>query len=559
MKKITFLFLLLSVLSVTETFAQSDYYACIPSDGSTSGNARAPHGRFRYQRGVVLIKPTEMTASGIINGDVINSIAFNYLVAQDLTTNGTLTLYLQNTADVTNLKSTTWATAITGMTTVSTGAVTVPNTAGNAIYNFSGGSPFSYTGGGVYVAFDYQNAANPLPTTFATIDCNSTGLTGGFKGAQSDTAIPTAIAASNFRPVILLGKLVACARPINLGFNLPTLNSAALTFDVTAGGTVDLEYGAYGYTQGTGGTSVINVTSPYSLTGLSPSSTYDFYVRKNCGGGTYSTWAGPYPFYTLFQPTDPTYTTSFEQEDFPYIGWGLAGGTPPGSDWQFGYFGPPSVTNTLTQDGNTSIYSLSVVTAAAADNWIFSRGLNLSVGTVVTISFYTRNYQAASSTGTSSYNVTVGNAQNVAAQTTIVGTEVNNASATWVLKTYNFTPSSNGVYYFGIQNVSPANAVGQQALFIDNLTVTQVLSTNEFLLSKISVLPNPAKDLITITNDSSAIVSTVEMTDLNGRVVKNQKINAMQGQVSIGDLSTGVYMMKIATDQGTVTKKIVKE
>ena len=76
MKKITFLFLLFSVLSITETYAQSDFYTCIPSDGSTSGNARAPHGRFRYQRGVVLIKATEMAASGIVNNDVINSIAF---------------------------------------------------------------------------------------------------------------------------------------------------------------------------------------------------------------------------------------------------------------------------------------------------------------------------------------------------------------------------------------------------------------------------------------------------------------------------------------------------
>ncbi len=557
MKKITFLFLLFSVLSITETYAQSDFYTCIPSDGSTSGNARAPHGRFRYQRGVVLIKATEMAASGIVNNDVINSIAFNYLVAQDVITNGTMTLYLQNTADVTNLKSLTWAT--TGMTTVSNGAVIVPNTVGNAIYNFSGGSPFTYTGGGVYVAFDYQNAANPLPTTFVTVDCNSTGLASGYKGAQSDTAIPTTIAASSFRPVILLGKLVTCARPNNLGFNTPTLNSAILTYNVTAGGSVDLEYGPYGYTQGTGGTSVLSITSPYTLTGLSPSSTYDYYVRKNCGGGTYSTWAGPYPFHTLFEPANPTYTTSFEQEDFPYIGWSLISGTPPGNDWQFGYFGPPSVTNTLTQDGNTSVYSLSGITATAANNWIISRGINLTAGSTTTISFYTRNYQAATSTGTSSYNVTVGTGQTIVAQATTVATEVNNAVLTWVQKTYTYTPPSTGVYYFGIQNVSPANAVGQQALFLDNLSVSEVLSTRDFLLSKISVLPNPAKDVITISNDVNAIVSTVEMLDLNGRVVKTQKINAIQGQVSIGDLSTGVYMMKIATDQGTVTKKIVKE
>ena len=67
------------------------------------------------------------------------------------------------------------------------------------------------------------------------------------------------------------------------------------------------------------------------------------------------------------------------------------------------------------------------------------------------------------------------------------------------------------------------------------------MSTRDFLLSKISVLPNPAKDVITISNDVNAIVSTVEMLDLNGRVVKTQKINAIQGQVSIGDFPQSLF------------------
>ena len=49
------------------------------------------------------------------------------------------------------------------------------------------------------------------------------------------------------------------------------------------------------------------------------------------------------------------------------------------------------------------------------------------------------------------------------------------------------------------------------------------------------------------------------MTDLNGRVVMTQAVNATNGQIAIGDLATGVYMMKIATDQGTAVKKIVKQ
>ena len=561
MKKTTLLILLLSIFSFGELVAQTDYYTCLPTDGSVSANARAPHGRYRYQRGVVLIKATEMTTSGIVNADVINSIAFKYLVAQDVITNGTMTLYLQNTADLTNLKSTTWATAITGMTTVSAGAVTVPNTVGNAIFNFSGGSPFTYTGGGVYVAFDYQNATNPLPTTFASIDCNSTGLTGGFKGAQSDTAIPTAITVSNFRPVILLGKLVTCARPNNIVENIALKTTTSITGSWNSTSTTSIEYGIYGFTPGTG-TTVVGVTSPYTISGLTPSTVYDVYLRNNCGttgSPIYSAVTDVESFNTVFLPADPNYSTSFEQENFPFIGWSLVTGTPVGSDWQLGFFGPPSMTNTLTQDGNSSIYSLSGITTTPANNWLISRGVNLTVGSTVTVTFYTRNYQAASSTGTSSYNITVGTGQNVAAQTTVIGTEVNNAAITWVQKTYNYTAPSTGVYYFGIQNVSAANAIGQQALFVDNFVVTQTLSTTDFINSKLSVYPNPAKDMITISNDVNAVVSIIEITDLNGRIVKTKSLDATQGQISTSDLATGVYMMKIVTDQGTATKKIIKE
>jgi hypothetical protein len=555
MKKITLLFLFLSVLSVTEMFSQSDYYTCIPSDGSTSGNARAPHGRFRYQRGVALIKATEMTASGIVNGDVINSIAFNYLTAQDIPTNATLTLYLQNTSDATNLKNTTWATAITGMTTVSTGAITIPAAAGNVIFNFTGGSPFTYTGGGVYVAFDYQNATNPLPTVFTTVDCNSTGLTGGFKGAQSDTAVQTTIAASNFRPVILLGKSVSCARPVNLGFNTPTLNSAILTFNATSGGTVDLEYGPYNYTQGTGGTLVTNITSPYTLTGLTPSTTYDFYVRKNCGG-SYSSWAGPYPFHTLFEPTIPTYNTGFEQEDFPYIGW-LANPDNTANSWfiNFGGTGSP-----LVQEGIASAIAITP-TAAAASESLYSRGVNLTEGSSVTITYYDRNYvntTAPVSTNTASYLLTVGTTQEATSQTTVLNSTTGLSTSTFTLRTVNYTTPSTGTYYFRFQNTSPANATGTHALIIDNFTVTETLGVNEFLNSKFALYPNPTTGIVNLSNTIDATINSVEILDLNGRLINNVKVNS-DNQVNISELSKGIYMMKIISDEGTAIKKVIKE
>ncbi|HLF51358.1 fibronectin type III domain-containing protein, partial [Flavobacterium sp.] len=301
MKKLLLTYLLILITGFVAN-AQTDYYPLI-TGLSTSGNGRAPQGSQRYNRSIWLITAAEMTASGFANGSIVSSLGFYYLTAQNIPTTGNMTVYLQNTADATNTKSTTWATAITGMTTASNSSVTIPAVTGNVDFVFAGGSTFTYTGGALYIAFDYQNIAGTLSTSNVAA-CN-TDLTGGLKGAISTTVNQTTVAASNFRPETRLGKSVTCARPVNLNVVSSTLNSANLSW--TSSANVELEWGPYNFTQGSG-TTITNVSSPYTLSGLAPSSAYEYYVRTNCGG-SFSVWAGPYAFHIIFEATSPTYNT----------------------------------------------------------------------------------------------------------------------------------------------------------------------------------------------------------------------------------------------------------
>jgi len=168
------------------------------NDGSTSGNARAPQTRNVFERSVYLIKATELAAAGYTSGSSPTTIGWNYQ------TGGTagsapLVVYMQNTADTTNTKSTTWATAITGMTVVHNATTALPAAAGPFDITLTGGSPFTYTGGGLYVAFDWGQYTGTLGTT-TVVWCNSTGLVNGLLGAQSNISAPTTLAASSFRP-----------------------------------------------------------------------------------------------------------------------------------------------------------------------------------------------------------------------------------------------------------------------------------------------------------------------------------------------------------------------
>ncbi|MDI9310692.1 MAG: T9SS type A sorting domain-containing protein [Limnohabitans sp.] len=550
MKKITLKqFWLLTILLIGfSAFSQSDYYGCITNSNGNSANGRAPHGRFRYIRTAYLITPTEMTASGLVNGDVLNSIVFNYFVAQNIATTGNLTVYLQNTTDTAYSLGTNWTTAITAMTTVSNSSVTIPNTTGDVTFNFSGGSPFTYTGGGLYVAFDFQNTAGTLPTSFVSVNCNIS-LANGLAGYQSTSANGTTLTLSGFRPLTTLGKAVTCSRPTSLGFANPTLTSADLS-TVPTGTTVEIEYGPYNFTRGTG-TTITGVTSTYTLSSLTNSTAYEYYSRTDCGGGNFSAWQGPKGFYTTFTPTNPDYNTGFEYEDLPFIGW-LATPSGTANSWYLNFGGTGSP---LVQEGEFSAVAVTP-SAAAATEMMISRGINLTAGSTVTVTYYLRNYQASSSTNTASYQLAYGNSQTAVAQTNIITTETGIANTTFAQKTFNFNPASTGTYYFSFQNTSPANATGTHALVIDNFTVSEVLATKDFIADNFSIYPIPAKNTLNIKSKTTDEILKMEILDLNGRVIKKVEVT---NEINISDIQSGVYMISIITEKGKGSLKFTKE
>lgn len=179
----------------------------LDDDGTSSPNARAPIAKFVYERAVYLVRPSEMATSGLVSGD-ISSIGWSYFTAPGLVGAAPLKIYLQNTADTTNTKSTTWATAISGMTLVHDATTTLPNVVGPFEIPFSGGSTFTYTGGGVYVAFDWGPYTGSQSAVVAV--ATNIMLAGGFLGQTSNVAPPpaTLTVTSNFRPETRLAGVV---------------------------------------------------------------------------------------------------------------------------------------------------------------------------------------------------------------------------------------------------------------------------------------------------------------------------------------------------------------
>lgn len=72
---------------------------------------------------------------------------------------------------------------------------------------------------------------------------------------------------------------------------------------------------------------------------------------------------------------------------------------------------------------------------------------------------------------------------------------------------------------------------------------------------KVSIAPNPVKDELYV--ESSALIRRIEITMVNGMMVENKKVDNYSVNCHLGDCAEGVYFLRLFTDEGVITKKIV--
>ena len=85
-----------------------------------------------------------------------------------------------------------------------------------------------------------------------------------------------------------------------------TTTTASLSWPTGSSGTYTVVYGPTGFNPATSGTTVSGLTAPpLNLTGLTPGTTYQFYVTLNRAAGTNSGTAGPATFTTQILNDEP--------------------------------------------------------------------------------------------------------------------------------------------------------------------------------------------------------------------------------------------------------------
>ena len=81
------------------------------------------------------------------------------------------------------------------------------------------------------------------------------------------------------------------------------------------------------------------------------------------------------------------------------------------------------------------------------------------------------------------------------------------------------------------------------------------INKNELLAKSIKVYPVPAKDIAQIEIPLGLKVVAINLYDTNGRLLQN--LNTADRTVHISNLPSGIYVLKVSTTDGVVTKKII--
>jgi hypothetical protein len=157
-----------------------------------------------------------------------------------------------------------------------------------------------------------RGATNAFPANVSN-RLNVKGTNDNWLNSNPGTANTSGMLFNNVAPANVIGNGLtyrwappACSAPSGLATSGVTGNSVTLNWNLGAAPPAwNIEWGAPGFTPGTGsalGSQVISGSPTTSITGLTPSTTYQAYVQSDCGVDGQSTWAGPISFTTLQIP-----------------------------------------------------------------------------------------------------------------------------------------------------------------------------------------------------------------------------------------------------------------
>jgi hypothetical protein len=121
--------------------------------------------------------------------------------------------------------------------------------------------------------------------------------------------------------------------------------------------------------------------------------------------------------------------------------------------------------------------------------------------------------------------------------------------------TFTFTATGDFVVFYVR---APLAVDGANEVFYDNISLVEqaAASVNDIFSSKISIYPNPANEFIQISTDET--ITGVEVYNLIGKKVISLS-NLLENRLDVSNLSKGIYVLKVMSNDLVGSRKIIIE
>ncbi|WP_130736388.1 T9SS-dependent choice-of-anchor J family protein [Flavobacterium sp. J27] len=325
----------------------------------------------------------------------------------------------------------------------------------------------------------------------------------------------------------------SCPAPLLSSLNVTNLTTTSADLGWTESGsaaTWNIEWGVAGFTPGTGTLVTGTTTNPHNLTGLTPSTSYEFYVQADCGGDT-SVWIGPYSFYT---------------------GHCIPSGTSPDS-----YIDSFTTTNGAVNINNlTSGFSATnygnmynSMTVSQGQNGTVDFSVEIVGGSVGCAIWVDWNNDLLFQTSEVAYSTTGYGYGPFTGTITVPSGVANGDYRMRVMVDYNDSnPGDDNACSF---------SSGRGEVEDYKFTVDSALSATQFDNTNFAAYPNPVKDILNLSYSSP--ISKVQIINLLGQVVISKNIDNTTTQIDMSDLNSGAYIVNISINDTIKSIKVIKQ
>ena len=353
-----------------------------------------------------------------------------------------------------------------------------------------------------------------------------------------------------------------CIAPSALNITNLTATSVDLGWTDNAGVSLwDIEWDTAGFTPGTGTMVVGTTTNPHNLTGLLPITSYDFYVRADCGGGDLSTMTGPFNFTTTCATYVAPFTETFDGTTTPLC-WSQSATT--GGPWVFGALGAADYAAAIFDDHTANAGNFAWMDFSGGGNDVGvvleTPNIDVSALSATTLTFWLASYN----TDNNDSNQLFVEAWNGTAWDIIA--TIQQDSSLWVEHTFDITAS----VFAGIAKVrfrAEMDPIGtdffNNDLLIDDINIDGTVGIDETIDAiNLNVYPNPNKGVFTVNIKAvKANQLGIKIMNVQGQVVytKNNfdNMSNVSEQIDLSNNAEGIYFITITSDKGVKTHKVI--